>query len=203
MLGSMNDKKTWLGPGAADPGISISGSSTIWKGRWLALVGTPFTDRSGRNGEWFHVERVTGRDAVAVIARTRETRSLVIIRQFRIPLGAWVWEFPAGLCDEGEAPETTAVRELAEETGYAGTVTAMSDSAISSPGLSTEGITLVRMECGEIPGEHARESSEAIEVHLLAPGDEQEFLATIRTRGEKADAKLASYLLSISWCGKE
>ena len=48
--------------------------------------------------------------------------STMIIVQYRPPVEAFCVEFPAGLIDEGESPEQTAVRELREETGYSGKV---------------------------------------------------------------------------------
>lgn len=42
---------------------------------------------------------------------------LVLIKQYRYPVGAFMYELPAGLIDEGETPEESAVREMEEETG--------------------------------------------------------------------------------------
>lgn len=42
---------------------------------------------------------------------------LVMIRQYRYPLDAWIYELPAGLIDGGETPSQAAVREMKEETG--------------------------------------------------------------------------------------
>ena len=42
---------------------------------------------------------------------------VVLIRQFRYPLGGYVYELPAGLVDPGENYHTAAIRELKEETG--------------------------------------------------------------------------------------
>jgi len=42
---------------------------------------------------------------------------IALIRQFRYPLGAYVYEFPAGLVEEGEDVKAAAVREAMEETG--------------------------------------------------------------------------------------
>lgn len=46
-------------------------------------------------------------------------------------------EFPAGLVDADESPEEAAVRELKEETGYAGRVLSLSPTIVSDPGLTT------------------------------------------------------------------
>src|SRR5690554_1252432 len=43
---------------------------------------------------------------------------VILVRQFRYPLGRETLEIPAGKLDPGESPEECARREVAEETGY-------------------------------------------------------------------------------------
>lgn len=62
-------------------------------------------------------------------------------------------EFPAGLVDADESPEDAAVRELKEETGYAGRVLSLSPTIVSDPGLTT-----ANMQVGPSPIETARRS---------------------------------------------
>ena len=64
----------------------------------------------------------TAVEIVALLARrpTAE-RQLVLLRQYRPPVGRYVVELPAGLLERGEAAGVTAARELQEETGYTGT----------------------------------------------------------------------------------
>jgi 8-oxo-dGDP phosphatase len=91
---------------------------------------------------------VVGRDvlehpgAVAVLALDAEDRVLMI-RQYRHPVGRLLWEIPAGLRDvAGEPLRATAERELLEEAGYrAGEWQVLTDS-YSSPGISTERIRI-------------------------------------------------------------
>ncbi len=54
----------------------------------------------------------------AVLAAITDQGKLVMVRQYRNPAKRVVLEVPAGKIDLGEDPETTAVRELKEETGY-------------------------------------------------------------------------------------
>lgn len=54
----------------------------------------------------------------AVIIPVLDDGRLLFERQFRYPIGSTLLEFPAGKIDPGEADETTARRELLEETGY-------------------------------------------------------------------------------------
>jgi ADP-ribose pyrophosphatase len=56
--------------------------------------------------------------AIAV-ALTPERR-IVLVRQYKHGIGRVVLEMPAGMIDAGEAPDACVIRELAEETGYAG-----------------------------------------------------------------------------------
>ncbi|HAJ73595.1 MAG TPA: ADP-ribose pyrophosphatase [Lachnospiraceae bacterium] len=53
-----------------------------------------------------------------VLMLTNETEDKILLsREFRLAMGAWVYNFPAGLIDPGETPEESARRELWEETG--------------------------------------------------------------------------------------
>ena len=57
-------------------------------------------------------------DGVAIYSLYGEKKDrVVLIRQFRYPLGGYVYELPAGLVDPGENYHTAAIRELKEETG--------------------------------------------------------------------------------------
>lgn len=69
-------------------------------------------------GVRFSRDYVSHTGAVAILAFTVEGEAIVI-RQYRHPAGAHMWELPAGLLDkEGEDPAAAALRELEEETGY-------------------------------------------------------------------------------------
>jgi ADP-ribose pyrophosphatase len=56
-------------------------------------------------------------DAVAIIMHDESGEKILINREYRMAMGRWVYNFPAGLIDEGETPEQAARRELKEETG--------------------------------------------------------------------------------------
>jgi ADP-ribose pyrophosphatase len=89
-------------------------------------------------GELVPREVVEHPGAVAVLALDDEDRVLMI-RQYRHPIGATLWEIPAGLRDvPGEPLVETARRELLEEAGYrAATWHVLADFA-TSPGITTE-----------------------------------------------------------------
>lgn len=135
-----------------------------------------------------------GRDGAYDDAQDR----IVFLRQFRVPFGAHVLEFPAGLVDPGETPEQTALRELREETGLNGKVRRISPPLSSSAGLTSEQVHLAFVEVEESDVENAlgagtldsHESSEEIEL-LAVPRDKiEQFLAGRGAAGDVVDVKL-------------
>jgi len=56
-------------------------------------------------------------DSVVLIMEDESGERLLLAREFRMAIGAWVYNFPAGLIDPGETVEEAAARELREETG--------------------------------------------------------------------------------------
>ncbi len=56
-------------------------------------------------------------DSVVLIMHDATGEKVLLSREFRLATGTWVYNFPAGLIDEGETPDESAKRELWEETG--------------------------------------------------------------------------------------
>lgn len=56
-------------------------------------------------------------DAVVLIMHDETKQKILLNKEFRLAVGEWVYNFPAGLIDEGEVPQESAKRELKEETG--------------------------------------------------------------------------------------
>ncbi len=84
--------------------------------------------------------------AVAVAALDDEDR-IVLVRQYRHPVGKHLWELPAGLRDaEGEPPAQTARRELAEEALLAAGRWWLLAQTYSSPGFSDEQVLVYLAE---------------------------------------------------------
>jgi 8-oxo-dGTP pyrophosphatase MutT (NUDIX family) len=84
--------------------------------------------------------------AVAVVALDGEDRVL-LVRQYRHPVGKHLWELPAGLRDaDGEAPLETAKRELAEEALLAAEQWSLLTTIYSSPGFCDEQVLIYLAE---------------------------------------------------------
>ena len=92
---------------------------------------------------------------------------VVLIRQYRYPLGGFVYEFPAGLVEEGEDMLDAAIREMYEETGL--TFVPKEGGCYSRPFFTTIGMTdescgTVYGYCSGEPTNTHQEASEEIQV---------------------------------------
>ena len=133
-------------------------------------------------------------DAVILIITSVDGKKILLNKEFRMAVGDFAYNFPAGLIDPGETPESTAVRELYEETGYRGRIDRIGTPSYSSPGLSGEQIipvwmTIDRRQYPEPPESHP-ESTESIEVFPLYPDEIAPFLGAAIARGDGIDTKV-------------
>jgi ADP-ribose pyrophosphatase len=106
-------------------------------------------------------------DWVNVLAETADGR-LVLVRQFRFGSNALSLELPGGVLEAGEDPVAAAVRELSEETGYAGAAARLLGSVHPNPAIMDNRCHFVHVE-GAAPGGPLKwDDDEEIEV-LTAP----------------------------------
>jgi 8-oxo-dGTP pyrophosphatase MutT (NUDIX family) len=126
--------------------------------------------------------------AVAVVALDDADR-VVLVRQYRHPVGERLWELPAGLVDvDDEPPLETAARELAEEADLAAGRWELLVDAYTSPGYSNELIRLfLARDLTPVPvdNRHQRHDEEAELVIRLVDLDEAVAMAL---RGEIINA---------------
>jgi ADP-ribose pyrophosphatase len=107
-------------------------------------------------------------DAVVVIPFWRDEideASIVVVKQFRPPIGDYEYDFVAGLVDPGETVAEAAARELFEETGFVGEdMRIISPKVFSSPGMTDESVVFVFTEVSGIPSCEHQDKGEDIEV---------------------------------------
>ncbi len=175
--------------------MKILSNQTLHSDNWIKVLKRRYLDKTGREKSWTYIERINGQRAAVIVAVTKETRSLILISQFRVPFGREIIEFPAGLIDPGETAAQTAERELLEETGYRGRVVEVGPPISTSCGLTTELIHLVYMEVDEEPAaEPQLESSEKIRVLKLKREDFPVLLEKSKADENLLDAKVYMYL---------
>jgi ADP-ribose pyrophosphatase len=174
----------------------VSGRPRKARGAFVVLR----TDRVRMpDGEVVRRDVVEHPGAVAVVALD-DTGQVLLIRQYRHPAGHLLWEIPAGLRDvPGEPLRSTGERELLEETGYAARTWHVLTDCYTSPGISTERVTVfLARDLAEAPGAERRPPLRHEEAHLQrawVPLDQavQLFLAGELHNGVAAVGILAAY----------
>jgi ADP-ribose pyrophosphatase len=112
----------------------VVGSERLFQGR---VVGLRVDEVRLEAGRTFRAEVVEHVPSVGIVP-LREDGRVVLIRQYRHPVGDWLLEIPAGSVDPGETPEACARRELAEEIGCRAEDTIRLGGFYLSPGYATE-----------------------------------------------------------------
>ena len=158
-----------------------------WRGKYLEMV--------EENG-WEYVRRTSGMSAVVIIAEVEG--EVLLVEQYRVPVGKNCIELPAGLIgdDDGkdDSVEEAAARELEEETGYRPGRIERLGEFYSSSGVMGESFHLVRAhDCVKV-GEGGGTESEDITVHRVAADSIADFVAQKRQEGLGIDVRLVRWL---------
>lgn len=106
---------------------------------------------------------------------------VVLIRQFRYSIGTYIYEFPAGLIDEGEEFHAAGIRELREETGLTFHPIEV-DPIYSKPYFTTIGMTDESCAAvyGRADGEISSKDQEETEEIEVVLADRREVLRILR-----------------------
>jgi ADP-ribose pyrophosphatase len=178
--------------------------------RWLNLFEVEYEHESGKRARWQFVSRkpapvltgaATQPDAVFIvpILKAPQGNRLVVLKEFRVPLGGYEYTCPAGLLEPGETIETTVRRELAEETGLELTkILAVGPPVVASAGMSDESAVIVFVECRGTPSTAGLDGTEEIEVLIV----DFEQLCALRHAPGKFSAKAWLVLLLFEALGE-
>jgi ADP-ribose pyrophosphatase len=162
----------------------------VWEGKYLIVR---------KQGTWEYVGRARGIHAAVIVAIDEDAdegggaRHILLVEQYRVPLGRNCLELPAGLVGddaEGEEAEAAAIRELEEETGYRAAAMRDLGRYYSSPGMVSESFTLLRAEGLTKVGEGGGVPGENIVVHRVPIVGIAGFIAGKRAEGLGIDVKL-------------
>ena len=157
----------------------------VWAGKYITTK---------VRGNWEYVSRSRGIRAAVILAIDAEDR-VILVEQYRVPLGRACIELPAGLIGDhdhlaGEDDTVAAARELEEETGYRAGRMEVIGEFWSSPGMVSESYTLLRARDLERVGEGGGTEGENITVHHVLLAELPTFIAEQRARGLGIDTKL-------------
>lgn len=157
----------------------------MWAGRFITAK---------TRGKWEYVTRSRGIRAAVILAVDAQDHVL-LVEQFRVPLGKPCLELPAGLIGDhddvaGEDAIVAAARELEEETGYRAARIEVVGEFYSSPGMVSESFTLLTAHDLTRVGTGGGVDGEDITVHRVPIGGLEEFIAGARQRGLGIDVRL-------------
>lgn len=173
----------------SEPERNEDAPEIMWAGRYITAK---------RRGRWEYVSRSRGIRAAVILAIVEDAGNgpcIILVEQYRVPLGKRCLELPAGLvgddegCD-GEEAAQAAIRELEEETGYRAKNMIDLGDYYSSPGMVSESFTLFRAEGLTRMHEGGGTEGENILVHHVPLGDIGAYVAARRSEGMAIDVKL-------------
>lgn len=169
----------------------------VWEGRFITAK---------RRGRWEYVGRARGIRAAVILAIQDD--HVLLVEQFRVPLGKTCLELPAGLIgDHDEAAEEDALvaagRELEEETGWRAARLEVVGEFYSSPGMVSEHFTLVRARGLTQVGPGGGTEGEDITVHRVPLAGLGQFVEERRSAGVGIDVRIMGLLLAGALSGRE
>ena len=160
----------------------ILGVKPLTENRFLNLYELDARTRNGNAIRYYVASRAKGVERMKAVSGHRDADGvilygvygenkdrLVLVRQYRYPIGDYIYEFPAGLVEPGENVADAGIREMFEETGL--TFTPVEGGPCQRPFFTTVGMTdescaLCFGYCSGTPTNDHQEDTEDIQVVL-------------------------------------
>jgi len=121
----------------------------VFESPWINVFYDDIVHPNGDAGKYAWVRSSSGNGAVMTVPVTPSGKFL-LIRVYRYPSNRYLWEFPAGLIEDGESPAEAASRELQEETGISSDKLEMLGSQIPIAGYVADEFHAVFVQIPEI-----------------------------------------------------
>ena len=172
------------------PAYEDAPEEIVWQGKFVTAK---------KRGRWEYVSRSRGIRAAVILAV--DEGHILLVEQYRVPLGKRCLELPAGLVgDHDDAADedvlVAAGRELEEETGWRAEHLELMGEFYSSPGMVSEHFALVRASGLTRVGAGGGVDSEDIEVHRVPLAELGEFVENRRSAGVGVDVRIMGLLLA-------
>ena len=158
----------------------------MWEGKYV---------RALKRDRWEYASRTNNIGAVVILAEYEG--KVILVDQPRVAPDCRCIELPAGLVgdeDPDATPESTAIKELEEETGFSAERVERLGDFYASPGMLSESFTLVRAHDVRQVGPGGGDESEDINVHLVPRDEIPNFIEQKRAEGFGVDVKLLIFM---------
>ena len=158
----------------------------MWEGKYV---------RALKRDRWEYASRTNNIGAVVILAEYEG--KVILVDQPRVAPDCRCIELPAGLVgdeDPDATPESTALKELEEETGFSAERVERLGDFYASPGMLSESFTLVRAHGVQQVGPGGGDESEDINVHLVPRDEIPNFIEQKRAEGFGVDVKLLIFM---------
>lgn len=158
----------------------------MWGGKYV---------RALKRDKWEYASRANDISAVVILAEYEG--KVILVDQPRVPPDCRCIELPAGLVgdeDPNATVESTAIKELEEETGFTAERVERLGEFYASPGMLAESFTLVRARGVQKIGPGGGDESEDINVHLVPRSEIPNFIEQKRAEGFGVDVKLLIFM---------
>lgn len=150
---------------------------------YLNLYDFEVEKRNGRVGKYYVASRQKGEESLKALTHKNNSDGVIIygvygekrdrvvlVRQFRYPINDYVYEFPAGLVEQGESMAEAGIREIYEETGLS-FEPKVTEGPYTRPFFTTVGMTdescgTIYGYCSGTPSNEHEEESEDIQIVL-------------------------------------